>query len=120
MDYPETLSFLYEKQRSNEFPELEIGSRKLYFSEKTLQLAPLFPLPETDNFEEYLFSIPEDPPPYLMILIQAGAAALGYFEYGEPALHKAISAYMVRQQQGKSQIKHLNQKGKSRLGSRIR
>ncbi|WP_338763256.1 hypothetical protein WAF17_19255 [Bernardetia sp. ABR2-2B] len=60
------------------------------------------------------------PKPYLLILIQAGYASLGYFEEGELVYHKAITAYMVRKKQGKSQIKHLNSKGKSRLGSRIR
>jgi hypothetical protein len=60
------------------------------------------------------------PKPYLLILIQAGYASLGYFEEGELIHHKAITAYMVRKKQGKSQIKHLNSKGKSRLGSRIR
>ncbi len=60
------------------------------------------------------------PKPYLLILIQAGYASLGYFEEGEIIYHKAITAYMVRKKQGKSQIKHLNSKGKSRLGSRIR
>lgn len=60
------------------------------------------------------------PKPYLLILIQAGYASLGYFEDGELIHHKAITAYMVRKKQGKSQIKHLNSKGKSRLGSRIR
>ncbi|MGF1533895.1 MAG: hypothetical protein ACFCUI_09330 [Bernardetiaceae bacterium] len=70
--------------------------------------------------ESYLASLPEEPPPYLILLIRAGAAAMGYFVYGEPALHKTITTYMVRKQQGKSQLKHLHQKGKSRLGSRIR
>ena len=60
------------------------------------------------------------PKPYLLILIQAGYASLGYFEDGELIHHKAITAYMVRKKQGKSHIKHLNSKGKSRLGSRIR
>ncbi|WP_375561962.1 hypothetical protein ACE193_05280 [Bernardetia sp. OM2101] len=60
------------------------------------------------------------PKPYLLILIQAGYASLGYFEEGELVYHKAITAYMVRKKQGKAQIKHLNSKGKSRLGSRIR
>jgi hypothetical protein len=56
----------------------------------------------------------------LIVLIQAGAAALGYINQSEILLHKALKTYMVRKKQGKSQLKHLKTKGKSRLGSRIR
>jgi len=57
---------------------------------------------------------------YLIILIQAGAAALGYYENGKLLKHKVIRKYMIRKSQGTSQIKHLKTRGKSRLGSRIR
>tara|TARA_B110000285_G_C14909638_1_gene507273 strand:+ start:79 stop:750 length:672 start_codon:yes stop_codon:yes gene_type:complete len=57
---------------------------------------------------------------YLMVLVQTGSAAVGVFE-GEKCIdHKVFSAYMVRKKQGKSQIKHLKTKGKSRAGSRVR
>lgn len=57
---------------------------------------------------------------YLMLLVQTGSSAIGVFE-GEKCLeHKVLSAYMVRKKQGKSQIKHLKTKGKSRAGSRVR
>ncbi|OEK05552.1 hypothetical protein BFP71_11380 [Roseivirga misakiensis] len=57
---------------------------------------------------------------YLMLLVQTGSAAVGVFE-GETCLeHKVLSAYMVRKKQGKSQLKHLKTKGKSRAGSRVR
>ncbi len=69
---------------------------------------------------DYSDEIPFIPKPYLLILIQAGYASLGYFEENNLVYHKAITAYMVRKKQGKAQIKHLNSKGKSRLGSRIR
>lgn len=75
---------------------------------------------KTLSLSDYSEQIPFLPKPYLLILIQAGYASLGYFEEGELIYHKAITAYMVRKKQGKSQIKHLNSKGKSRLGSRIR
>ena len=56
----------------------------------------------------------------IVVLIQAGYAALGYCE-GESLLqHKMIKKYMVRQSQGKSQLSYKKTKGKSRLGSRIR
>ena len=60
-------------------------------------------------------------PDYLILLLRAnGNAALGYFEQGNLLNHKVIRKYMVRQKQGKSQIKHLKSKGKSRAGSRVR
>jgi hypothetical protein len=57
---------------------------------------------------------------YTIVLIQAGAAAIGYYKNSELAKHKVIKKYMIRKSQGTSQIKHLKSKGKSRLGSRIR
>lgn len=119
MDYEETLAFLYEKLERGQSGLLTAGSRKVRATPPFL-LPALFPAPETEKLSEFLSGVPEDPPPYLILLIQAGAAALGYVEQGEIALHKVITTYMVRQKQGKAQHKHLNQKGKSRLGSRIR
>lgn len=55
-----------------------------------------------------------------LVLMRAGQAVTGYFHGGELIDHKVFRAYMVRQKQGKSQIKHLKTKGKSRAGSRIR
>ncbi|AFM05197.1 hypothetical protein Fleli_2844 [Bernardetia litoralis DSM 6794] len=85
---------------------------------------PTLPTKEDEQktlcFSDYSDKIAFLPKPYLLILIQSGYASLGYFEDGELIYHKAITAYMVRKKQGKSQIKHLNSKGKSRLGSRIR
>jgi hypothetical protein len=57
---------------------------------------------------------------FSLVLIRAGQAVTGYFHQGELIDHKVFRAYMVRQKQGKSQIKHLKTKGKSRAGSRIR
>lgn len=57
---------------------------------------------------------------YIILLIQAGSAALGYFENDINYDHKVFKSYMVRKKQGKSQIKYLNAKGKSRAGSRVR
>lgn len=57
---------------------------------------------------------------YLMLIIQSGSCALGYFEDEINLEHKTFSAYMVRKKQGKSQIKYLKTKGKSRAGSRVR
>lgn len=57
---------------------------------------------------------------FSLALIRAGQAVAGYFHQGILIDHKVFRAYMVRQKQGKSQIKHLKTKGKSRAGSRIR
>ncbi|EJF10944.1 hypothetical protein O71_06067 [Pontibacter sp. BAB1700] len=57
---------------------------------------------------------------YVMLLIQAGNCAMGYFENGRCLNHKVFRSYMVRKKQGKSQIKYLKTKGKSRAGSRVR
>lgn len=56
----------------------------------------------------------------VILLIQAGHGALGYLENENLIDHKMISTYMIRKKQGKSQIKFLKTKGKSRAGSRIR
>ncbi|PVY39688.1 hypothetical protein [Pontibacter virosus] len=57
---------------------------------------------------------------YVVLLIQAGHCAMGYFEDGRCLNHKVFRSYMVRQKQGVSQIKYLKTKGKSRAGSRVR
>ncbi len=57
---------------------------------------------------------------YVLILIRSGIAAVGYFENYTNIDHKVFRAYMVRKKQGKSQIKYLKTKGKSRAGSRVR
>lgn len=57
---------------------------------------------------------------YVILLIQSGNCALGYFEQGRCLNHKVFRSYMVRKKQGKSQIKYLKTKGKSRAGSRVR
>lgn len=57
---------------------------------------------------------------YVILLIQSGSCSMGYYENLTNINHKVFKSYMVRQKQGKSQIKHLKTKGKSRAGSRVR
>ncbi|TXK52149.1 hypothetical protein FVR03_01635 [Pontibacter qinzhouensis] len=57
---------------------------------------------------------------YIILLIQSGSCAVGYFENGQNLDHKVFRSYMVRKKQGKSQVKYLKTKGKSRAGSRVR
>lgn len=56
----------------------------------------------------------------VLVMIRAGIASTGYFHNGKLIDHKVFRAYMVRQKQGKSQVKYLKTKGKSRAGSRVR
>lgn len=62
----------------------------------------------------------DTPVNYVILLIQSGSCAVGYFENGRNYNHKVFRSYMVRKKQGKSQIKYLKTKGKSRAGSRVR
>jgi hypothetical protein len=57
---------------------------------------------------------------YVLVMIRAGIASVGLFENYQNTDHKVFRAYMVRKKQGKSQIKYLKTKGKSRAGSRVR
>jgi len=87
----------------------EAGHERLYF-----RLPLVLPSPATGPSPEAVKVN------YVILLIQAGHCALGYFENGRCRDHKVFRAYMVRQKQGKSQIKYLKTKGKSRAGSRVR
>ncbi len=87
----------------------------------TLKLPFLFIFPhKNEAVENYLERLPPLPYSYLILLIQADAAAYAFCETGEIIEHKARRAYTIRKSRGKSQQKHLRQKGKSRMGSRIR
>lgn len=77
-------------------------------------------LPWTMNWSEGAGLTDNSDSHFSMALIRAGQAVTGYFHQGVLMDHKVFRAYMVRQKQGKSQIKHLKTKGKSRAGSRIR
>ena len=110
------LALRFQAQKEYLYAEDESGRRVLEF-----RYPLVFPHPgERFDPEEFAGLVPDFPPAYLMLLVQAGNAALGIFEGWEVLEHKVIRKYMVRKQQGKAQIKHLKTKGKSRLGSRIR
>lgn len=81
----------------------------------------LFPeIEENCLLTDYLEKLEKLEFSHLILLMQAGNAALAYFNNDALEHHKVIRKYMVRKSQGKAQIKHLKTKGKSRLGSRIR
>ncbi|WP_215226116.1 hypothetical protein [Echinicola shivajiensis] len=84
--------------------------------EKKLQIRlPVYWHSPTDHNKNQL-----DQTNYVLLMIRSGIASIGYFENGENMDHKVFRAYMVRKKQGKSQIKYLKTKGKSRAGSRVR
>lgn len=95
--------------RENDFEKIEL-ILPLWLNEKT----------ENISLKDYLLQIPPCLPDYLILLIQAGSAVIGQYEDGKLINHKVIKKYMIRASQGKAQLKHLNSKGKSKLGSRIR
>lgn len=77
-------------------------------------------LPFNLNFDPIANKVTKAEKNWIVLLVRAGTAAVGYFEEGINTEHKVFRAYMVRQKQGKSQIKYLKTKGKSRAGSRVR
>src|SRR5690606_1132924 len=79
-----------------------------------------FRMPISISSPEAFYNFPEDRANYVLIMIRSGIATVGYFEDGTNIDHKVFRAYMVRKKQGKSQIKYLKTKGKSRAGSRVR
>ena len=83
-------------------------------------LPPVLPIIYPGETTEILEQLRAASRTYTIVLIQAGAAALGYIENDSIERHKVIKKYMVRQKQGTAQLKHLKSKGKSRVGSRIR
>ena len=81
---------------------------------------PLILKAEELPYPQNLLDRTETSSPYLVVIVQAGRAALGVAEGDQLLVHRNIQKYMVRKSQGKSQLSYLAQKGKSRLGSRIR
>lgn len=79
-----------------------------------------FRMPISIPSPQAYYNHPEDRLNYVLVIIRSGIAVTGYFEDGEVMDHKVFRAYMVRKKQGKSQIKYLKTKGKSRAGSRVR
>jgi len=55
----------------------------------------------------------------VVLLLQAGAMAIGYWDGDELVDHKAMRKYVVRGH-GKAQPKHKRSRGKSRYGARLR
>lgn len=80
-------------------------------------ILPVDPVMRT--VEAYLADLPEAPGRQLVVLLQAGAAALGVFDGGANRHTKSLKKYVVRGR-GRAQPTHLKTGGKSRYGSRLR
>ncbi len=70
------------------------------------------------NLESYLQAC-ETPGHHALLLLRAGASALGLWQDDELLRHKVIRKYVVRGR-GRAQPLHLKTRGKSRYGSRLR
>ncbi len=131
LDYHASHEFLeyLGQERSDLYCELDVKRQVVLClddqNEKLFEFRPPLPfLPiENETITVLDFISKEnidDIPTYTILLMQAGAAALGFFEEGEVRLHKTIKKYMTRRKQGKAQINYLNTRGKSKAGSRVR
>lgn len=67
----------------------------------------------------YAGRLPGPPERQLLVLLQAGAMAIGYWDGDELLQHKAVRRYVVRGS-GRAQPLHAKTRGKSRYGSRLR
>lgn len=105
---------LERDQKGKKFIEMNNGVISYEF------IPPFIHAANNQTPEDYLFYFPQEPGKHLVLLIQAGAAALGIWENLELREHKVITKYMVRKKRGKAQMTYLKTKGKSRAGSRIR
>lgn len=72
-----------------------------------------------EGADEFLERIEGPPRTLLVVMIQAGASAMGLWRGDQLLAHKAIKKYVVRGR-GRAQPIHLKTKGKSRYGSRLR
>ncbi|KAA9345859.1 hypothetical protein [Adhaeribacter soli] len=103
------LPWVYDQEKHRILVLDEVQNERLIF-----RLPLVLPAPDNN------LSLPEKEVHYIILLIQSGSCAIGYFENGINLNHKVFRAYMVRKKRGVSQIKHLKTKGKSRAGSRVR
>lgn len=93
------------------------GTRRIVFRRP----ACLPPILETDTPESWLQRLPDPPGRELIVVLQAGASAVGVFDHqrGDWLNRHVFRRYVIRGN-GKAQPTHLKTKGKSRYGSRLR
>ena len=114
----EARSFLEERLR--EGYALEPKAR--FFARGAAQCwtPAVLPEPATQpSLERYVACIPDSLGRAFVILMQAGAVSIGALDEDELCATKSFKRYVVRGR-GRAQETHLNSKGKSRYGSRLR
>ncbi|MEQ1632007.1 MAG: hypothetical protein ABL997_06515 [Planctomycetota bacterium] len=79
----------------------------------------LLPPHANEAIESYRARVQLRTTSYAIVLLQAGAMAMGLWDEGVLVSHKAQKRYVVRGN-GKAQPTHLRTRGKSRYGSRLR
>ena len=127
LSYENAFKLLTSLQDLNLDTEYDLKKNQLTFYDKLNRKQFKFNYPLIVNLTEsvikdinLLNNYIREKPPSVIMLIQAGHAALGYYQGDKLKQHKVIRKYMVRKKQGKAQLKYLKTKGKSRAGSRIR
>jgi len=105
-------------------PLADEGARRFVVEEQGRRLEIRIPLVLArarpgQLLESWLADAHEPPGRQLLVLMQAGACALGLFEAGELIEHLTLKRYVVRGS-GRAQPAYLKTKGKSRYGSRLR
>ena len=127
LSYPEAIKFLIALLDKDLYLEFEFKKNSLtvFNDQDQKQFKYNYPLilnlSESIIKDTHLLNICiRQKPSFFMMLIQAGSAALGVYDGDTLIDHKTIRKYMTRKKQGKSQLKYLKTKGKSRAGSRIR
>ncbi len=119
--YPETAGRLRALMRERRLEPIRHGFATVAGDRPRIELYP--PIvqrrPSISDPEVFLATLEDDLGVRLVVLVQAGAAALGILDQGHLVRHKVIKKYMVRGK-GRYQGTHLKTKGKSRYGSRLR
>lgn len=115
-----TIKLLRNIQTANIPFEYEPSAHRLALLDETENKLVNFRLPVHIRFTDKVGPDEAEDTNYIILLIQSGSCAVGYFENGDNLDHKVFRSYMVRKKQGKSQVKYLKTKGKSRAGSRVR
>lgn len=72
-----------------------------------------------ERIDAYAARLEAEPGLQVVLLVRAGAVALGCWQGDELVAHKALRKYVVRGN-GRAQPTHLKTRGKSRYGSRLR
>jgi hypothetical protein len=99
--------------------ELRVEEDRLISGDRICRLPLILRRAGWTKIEELQDAI-DDPAYYGIMLIQAGRASVAVAQADEIMASKQIQKYMVRKTQGRAQLTYLQEKGKSRLGSRIR